>query len=72
MLTKQMQFKLEAIQARHHMQHATTYHTAKLEQAPVMVVKGKCALQVQSYVQYLHLGLLFFENHVERMKLHSL
>ena len=29
--------KLEAIQARHHMQHATTYHTAKLEQAPWMV-----------------------------------
>ena len=29
--------KLEAIQARHHTQHATTYNSAKLEQAPVMV-----------------------------------
>ena len=35
---KVMQFnKLGAIQARHHMQHATRYHTAKLEQAPWMV-----------------------------------
>ena len=33
----QMQFKLEAIQARHHTQHATTYNSVKLEQAPVMV-----------------------------------
>ena len=32
-----MQFKLEAIQARHHTQHATTYNSDKLEQAPVMV-----------------------------------
>ena len=29
--------KLEAIQARHHTQHATTYNSSKLEQAPVMV-----------------------------------
>ena len=29
--------KLEAIQARHHTQHATTYNSAKLEQAPLMV-----------------------------------
>ena len=29
--------KLEAIQARHHTQHATTYNSAKLEQAPVRV-----------------------------------
>ena len=29
--------ELEAIQARHHTQHATTYDSAKLEQAPVMV-----------------------------------
>ena len=29
--------KLEAIQARHHTQHATTYNSAKLEQAPVTV-----------------------------------
>ena len=29
--------KLEAIQARHHMQHATTYNSAKLKQALVMV-----------------------------------
>ena len=29
--------KLEATQARHHTQHATTYNSAKLEQAPVMV-----------------------------------
>ena len=30
-----MQFnKLGAIQARHHMQHATRYHTAMLEKAP--------------------------------------
>ena len=29
--------KLEAIQARHHTQHATTDNSAKLEQAPVMV-----------------------------------
>ena len=28
-----MQFKLEAIQARHHTQHATTYNSVKLEQS---------------------------------------
>ena len=28
---------LEEIQTRHHTQHATTYNSAKLEQAPVMV-----------------------------------
>ena len=32
--------KLEAIQARHHMQHATTFDSAKLKQAPGMVVCG--------------------------------
>ena len=30
--------RLEELQYRHHMQHATTYHTAKLEQAPAMLV----------------------------------
>ena len=34
----QMQFKLEEIQARQHMQHETNYHTVNLEQAPVMLV----------------------------------
>jgi hypothetical protein len=29
--------KLEAIQARHRMQHASKYHTAKLEKAPGML-----------------------------------
>ena len=29
--------KLEAIQARHHTQHAMPYNSAKLEQSPVMV-----------------------------------
>ena len=29
--------KLEAIQAKHHTQDATTYNSAKLEQAPMMV-----------------------------------
>jgi hypothetical protein len=29
--------KLEEIQAIYHMQHATSYHTVKLEQAPAMV-----------------------------------
>ena len=32
--------KLEAIQARHHMQHATIFDSAKLKQAPGMVVCG--------------------------------
>ena len=32
--------KLEAIQARHHMQHATTFDSAKLKQAPGLVVAG--------------------------------
>jgi hypothetical protein len=54
------------------MQHATTYHAAKLEQAPAMVVQGKCGHQLQSYVDYLHLALLFIENHVGRLTLHSL
>ena len=30
--------RLEELQSRHHMQHATTYHDAKLEQAPAMLV----------------------------------
>ena len=30
--------RLEELQSRHHMQHATTYHAAKLEQAPTMLV----------------------------------
>ena len=30
--------RLEELQSRHHMQHATTYHAAKLEQAPAMLV----------------------------------
>ena len=42
--------KLEAIQARHHTQHATTYNSAKVEQAPVMVEKGRCAHYLHSYV----------------------
>ena len=54
------------------MQHATTYHTAKLEQALVMVVWGNCGHQLESYIDYLHLALLFLENHVGRMTLHSL
>ena len=29
--------KLEAIQARHHMQHARKYHTTKLKKAPGML-----------------------------------
>src|SRR3989337_4076543 len=43
------------IQARHHMQHATTYDTVKLKQAPGMVVHGERDHQLQSYVYYLHL-----------------
>ena len=54
------------------MQHETNYHTINLEQAPAMVVWGNCSHQLESYVDYLHLALLFLENHVERMKLHSL
>ena len=46
------------------MQHGTTYHTAKLEKAPVMVVWGNCGHQLESYVDYLHLAWLFLENHV--------
>ncbi len=42
--------KLEAIQARHHTQHATTYNSAKLEQTPVMVELGRCAHHLHSYV----------------------
>ena len=36
-LSKCNLIKLEEIQARHHMQHATNYHTVNLEQAPAMV-----------------------------------
>ena len=37
------------------MQHATTYDTAKLKQAPGMVVHGERDHQLQSYVYHLHL-----------------
>ena len=43
------------IQARHHMEHATTYDTAKLKQAPGMVVHCERGHQLQSYVPRLHL-----------------
>ena len=43
------------IQARHHMEHATTYDTAKLKQAPGMVVHCERGHQLQSYVYRLHL-----------------
>ena len=41
------------IQARH--QHATTYDTAKLKQAPGMVVHCERGHQLQSYIYRLHL-----------------
>ena len=37
-LSRSNLIKLQAIQARHCMQHARKYHTAKLEKAPVMPV----------------------------------
>ena len=43
------------IQARHHMEHATTYDTTKLKQAPAMVVHCEQGHQLQSYVYRLHL-----------------
>src|SRR3954469_7918579 len=42
------------IQSRHHMEHATTYDTVKLKQAPGMVVHCKRGPQLQSYVPRLH------------------
>ena len=33
--------KLQALQARHRMQHARQYHTAKLEKAPVMPISSE-------------------------------
>jgi hypothetical protein len=59
---KQMQFNQfrSNIQGRHHMQHATTYDTVKLKQAPAMLVYGEWGHQLQSYVDSLH-----------RMTLHS-
>ena len=37
------------------MEHATTYDTVKLKQAPGMVVHGERDHQLQSYVYHLHL-----------------
>ena len=47
--------KLEAIQSRHHMQHATTFDSVKLKQASGIVVCGNWDHQLQSYVYCLQL-----------------
>ena len=43
---------MEVMQPRHHVKHATRYHTAKLEQAPWMVELGSGDLDLVMHYQY--------------------